>query len=98
MKPDFWRHKRVFVTGHTGFKGSWLCLWLSELGAEVSGFALEPPTSPSLFASARIEDRLAGHTIADVRDLDALSKAMQAARPDIAIHMAAQPFVRPSYA
>jgi len=98
MRPDFWRHKRVFVTGHTGFKGSWLCLWLSELGAEVSGYALEPPTKPSLFASARIENRLAGHTIADVRDLDALSKAMQAARPDIAIHMAAQPLVRHSYA
>ena len=98
MTPGFWRGKRVFLTGHTGFKGSWLSLWLSELGAQVHGYALAPPTDPSLFESARIAERLAGHTVADVRDLDAVKAAMRQARPEILIHMAAQPLVRYSYA
>jgi CDP-glucose 4,6-dehydratase len=98
MTPEFWRGKRVFLTGHTGFKGSWLSLWLSKLGAEVSGYALESPTSPSLFERAGIASRLASHTISDIRDLDALSRAMLREKPDIAIHMAAQPLVRYSYA
>ncbi len=98
MKPDFWRGKQVFLTGHTGFKGSWLSLWLTQMGAQVHGYALAPPTNPNLFDRAGIASRMAGHTIADIRDLDSLASAMRAAKPDIAIHMAAQPLVRYSYA
>ena len=98
MDPGFWAGRRVFVTGHTGFKGSWLSIWLDHLGAEVHGFALEPPTHPSLFEEARVAPRLAGHVIADVRDLGALATAMAEARPEIVFHLAAQPLVRRSYA
>lgn len=89
--------KRVFVTGHTGFKGSWLSLWLSELGAEVYGYALEPPTRPSLFEEANLADRLADHWVADIRDETTLTRAMERARPDIVFHLAAQPLVLASY-
>lgn len=92
----FWQDRRVFITGHTGFKGSWLCLWLSSLGAEVSGYALEPPTDPSLFKLARV-DKLVESTIADVRDREQLQSALMAANPEIVIHMAAQPLLRESY-
>ena len=98
MDPRFWAGRRVFVTGHTGFKGSWLSIWLERLGAQVHGYALDPPTEPSLFEQARIEPRLAGHMIADVRDLDDLERAMAQAQPDIVFHLAAQPLVRRSYA
>ncbi|MFH1819667.1 MAG: CDP-glucose 4,6-dehydratase [Pseudomonadota bacterium] len=96
MTLGFWRGKRVFMTGHTGFKGSWLSLWLQQLGAEVTGYALKPPTNPSLFEVAKVEEGMRS-IIADIRDADALAKAMRAARPDIVIHMAAQPLVRYSY-
>ncbi len=96
MNPSFWRRKRVFLTGHTGFKGSWMSIWLHNLGAELSGFALPPPTEPSLFAEARIADGMRS-TIGDIRELSALQQAMQAAQPEIVIHMAAQSLVRHSY-
>ena len=91
-----WNGRSVFVTGHTGFKGSWLCLLLEELGARVSGFALPPPTDPSLFAAARIGSSVES-VIGDVRDFDALFSAMKAAAPDVVFHLAAQPLVRYSY-
>ena len=94
---DFWRGKRVFLTGHTGFKGSWLSLWLQSLGAELHGFALQPPTDPSLFAEAHVESGMTS-VIGDIRDPSAVQNAMAAARPEIVIHMAAQPLVRLSYA
>ena len=93
---DFWKGKRVLVTGHTGFKGSWLSIWLRELGAIVSGYALEPPTEPSLFALAGLAGKM-DSVIGDIRDLDALSAAIVRANPDIILHLAAQPLVRLSY-
>lgn len=93
---EFWRGKKVFLTGHTGFKGSWLCLWLSSLGAHVTGYALEPPTTPNLFEAARISE-LVDSRIADIRDPDRIKTLMSEASPEIVIHMAAQPLVRHSY-
>lgn len=88
--------RRVFLTGHTGFKGGWLALWLEQLGAEVHGYALAPDTSPALFHLAHI-DRHTASTIGDIRDLEAVAHAMIRARPDIVMHLAAQPLVRRSY-
>jgi CDP-glucose 4,6-dehydratase len=92
----FWKGKRVFITGHTGFKGSWLAIWLQFLGARVSGYALEPPTEPSLFRLVNLEDQVTS-VIGDVRDRDCLTASLLADQPDIVIHMAAQPLVRDSY-
>lgn len=97
MKAAFWQGKRVFLTGHTGFKGGWLSLWLQQLGAEVTGYALEAPTTPSLFEVAGVARGMVS-IIGDVRDGEALKRAMAQARPEIVIHMAAQPLVRYSYA
>ncbi|HBA89127.1 MAG TPA: CDP-glucose 4,6-dehydratase [Geobacter sp.] len=94
--PEFFRGRRVFVTGHTGFKGAWLTLWLHQLGARVTGYALAPPTDPSLFELARL-DRLVESVQGDVRDPRALAAALREAAPEIVIHMAAQPLVRESY-
>ncbi|WP_154119357.1 CDP-glucose 4,6-dehydratase [Paenibacillus monticola] len=94
---QFWNGKKVFVTGHTGFKGSWLCLWLSSMGAEITGYSLEPSTSPSLFELCEIGKLLQNNVIADIRDYQQLSAAMQKSQPEIVIHMAAQPLVRESY-
>lgn len=96
MNAAFWRGKKVFLTGHTGFKGSWLSLWLQQLGAEVTGYALQPPTDPSLFEVANVAQGMTS-IIGDIRDGAALGRAMREAAPDIVIHMAAQPLVRYSY-
>jgi len=98
VNSKFWKGKRVFLTGHTGFKGGWLALWLQNMGAEVHGYALNPPTDPNLFNVARVGAGLSGSTIADIRDASVLTGAMQKACPEIVIHMAAQPLVRYSYA
>jgi len=97
MSADFWRNKRVFLTGHTGFKGSWLSLWLQSMGADVTGFALAPNTQPSLFEAARVGQGMTS-IIGDVRDLSQLRDAVAKAKPEVVIHMAAQPLVRYSYA
>lgn len=93
---NFWKDKRVFITGHTGFKGSWLSLWLQSLGAEVTGFALNPPTNPSMFDVADVSRGMRS-VIGDIRDFNSLKKAITDAQPEIVIHMAAQPLVRRSY-
>ncbi len=93
----FWRGKRVLVTGHTGFKGSWLCLWLGELGATVTGYALQPPTQPSMFEAARVATGLRESVIADIRDRQRLEQVLTEGKPEIVFHMAAQPLVRASY-
>jgi CDP-glucose 4,6-dehydratase len=97
LDTTFWKNKRVFLTGHTGFKGSWLCLMLDRLGAEVSGYALKPPTKPGLFQIAEVK-KFTRTTLADINDFSSLRKAMRAASPEIVIHMAAQSIVRESYA
>jgi CDP-glucose 4,6-dehydratase len=94
----FWCGKRVFITGHTGFKGGWLALWLKQLGAELHGYALAPPTEPNLFTVARLEGLFSTHTVADVRDAAALRNALHTAQPQLVFHLAAQPLVRASYA
>lgn len=96
MSSQFWENKKVFITGHTGFKGSWLCLWLSMLGAKVVGYALKPPTSPSLYELCKI-DELIDSNIADIRNLPNLKKVIASTSPEIVFHMAAQPLVRESY-
>ena len=93
---SFYKNKKVFITGHTGFKGSWMCQLLIMAGAEVTGYALEPPTEPSLFELCNLESQM-NSIIGDIRDLDHLMQAMQEAQPEIVIHMAAQPLVRESY-
>ncbi len=92
----FWKNKKIFITGHTGFKGSWLSLWLNLLGAEVTGYALRPPTEPNLFTLSGLEKDINSIT-GDIRQSDLLSSVMVSANPDIVIHMAAQPLVRDSY-
>lgn len=94
--PSFWCGKRVLVTGHTGFKGSWLTLWLKNMGAEVIGYALVSPTSPSLFDAARIGDGIVS-VLADIRDYERLKSVISTHSPEVIFHLAAQALVRPSY-
>ena len=96
ITQDFWSNKRVFLTGHTGFKGSWLSLWLQSLGVDLTGYALEAPSEDSLFKIARVESDM-NSIIGDICDYESLNKQMKNAEPDIVIHMAAQPLVRYSY-
>lgn len=97
MTPSFWYGKTVFVTGHTGFKGGWSAHWLSELGACVHGYALDPPTEPNFFTETNLQERLVSSNSGDIRDLALLTKAIHQSKPEIIIHMAAQPLVRESY-
>ena len=97
MNPSFWAGKKVFLTGHTGFKGSWLSLWLQKLGTDVTGYSLPPPTHPSLYETAGVSQGMRS-IIGDIRNGALLAESMRDAAPDIVIHMAAQPLVRRSYA
>lgn len=96
IQSHFWRGRRVPITGHTGFKGSWLSLWLQAMRAEVHGFALAPPTVPALFNEARVAEGIT-QTIADIRDYDAVKAALLRFKPEVVVHMAAQPLVRFGY-
>ncbi len=96
ISPEFWAGKRVLLTGHTGFKGSWLSLWLQSMGARLCGVSLSPPTVPALFEVARVASGM-DHRISDIRDFDTLKSEFHEFQPEIVIHMAAQPLVRLSY-
>lgn len=97
LSPTFWQGKKVFITGHTGFKGSWLTEVLLALGAEVTGYALNPPTTQNHFELLKLASRIKAHHIADIRELETLTNAIVSAEPDIILHLAAQPIVRLSY-
>ena len=94
--PNFWRGKQVFLTGHTGFKGAWMALWLSKMGAKVTGISLPPNSTPNLFTLANVAQMTNSH-FADIRDADAVSNIVQKAQPEIVLHLAAQALVRPGY-
>ena len=97
MNRAFWRGKNVFLTGHTGFNGGWLALWLLDMGAKVHGYALAPPTVPSLFSACGFHTDLESNTISDILDVESLTNAVRRAGPEIIFHMAAQPLVRQGY-
>jgi len=96
INKSFWKNKKVFVTGHTGFKGSWLTIWLKELGAEVVGISLEPPTTPNLYSKANVSEGMVSLR-EDIRNLESIKKLFQKHKPEIVFHLAAQPLVRQSY-
>lgn len=97
MEPSFWQSRSILITGHTGFKGGWLTMWLHELGARIHGYALDPPTDPNLFETARIKSMLASDTRADLADIEALKTVFKEKKPEVVFHLAAQPLVRESY-
>jgi CDP-glucose 4,6-dehydratase len=97
INPQFWKHRKVFITGHTGFKGGWMSIWLSHLGAEVTGFSLPPTGSSSFFKNVSVENSITKSIYADIRNLELLKKSIQDSQPSIVIHMAAQPLVIKSY-
>src|SRR5476649_2815699 len=97
VDPGFWSGRRVLLTGHTGFKGSWLSLWLQSMGAHLVGLSVDVPTEPSLHRLAGLDSSIEGIS-ADIRDLDALRGAVARSRPEVVIHMAAQSLVRRSFA
>jgi CDP-glucose 4,6-dehydratase len=96
LNRSFWKGRQVFLTGHTGFKGSWLSLWLEALGANVTGYALDPPTQPNLFGQARVAGSIRS-ICADIRDFPRLKGAVAECRPEVIVHMAAQSVVRRGY-
>jgi CDP-glucose 4,6-dehydratase len=96
MNKKFWENKKVFITGHNGFKGSWLSIWLTELGAKVTGYSLKPKTQPNLFETCFLDEKI-NSVIGDVRDYEKLKKTITSVEPDIVIHMAAQALVLESY-
>ena len=96
INRDFWSGRRVFLTGHTGFKGSWLSLWLQALGADTSGYSLPPPTDPNLFELGRVSSGMTS-VVGDVRDFEFLKRTLAEKKPEIIIHLAAQSVVRYSY-
>ena len=96
LNREFWKGRSVLVTGHTGFKGSWLCLWLDALGAKVTGLALDPPTQPNLFQQAGVASSIRS-VLVDIRDFPRLKSVVAECRPEVVIHMAAQSVVRRSY-
>jgi len=97
VSPAFWRGRRILLTGHTGFKGGWLALWLARLGAEVHGFSLAPPTDPSFSVACGVDRRLASATTGDITDAAAIRRVVQGVRPQVILHLAAQALVRASY-
>ena len=97
LNDNFWAEKQVLVTGHTGFKGSWLSLWLSKLGARVTGISIEPDTSPNLCTQLDLIKRIENHHITDIRNVEKVAEIVKACRPDVVFHLAAQPLVRRSY-
>ena len=97
LNTDFWSEKKVLITGHTGFKGSWLTLWLNELNSKVTGISLEPDTKPNLFGQLHLQKSLHDHHIADIRDFGKISQIVKRCQPDVVFHLAAQPLVRRSY-
>jgi CDP-glucose 4,6-dehydratase len=93
---NIYKNKTVLITGHTGFKGSWLSIWLTELGAHIVGYSLEPPSEPNNFNASRLQNKIS-HIHGDVRDLDSLLKTFSEYQPEFVFHMAAQPLIRLSY-
>ena len=93
---EFWNKKKIFITGHTGFKGSWLCNWLISMGAEIAGFSLKPETNPNLFYETKLINNI-NNTFGDIRDFESLLASIQSFKPEIIFHLAAQPLVKQSY-